>query len=510
MDETVDQISDLPPSIIHHIMTYLSAKEVTRTSILSTSWNQFQNSFPILDFDLMNFIVRIEIVNIKFLEKFIMFVDTFLHQFSNLKVCMQKLRIYVCPLDVEGSSPLFDKWIELATENGLEVLDFMVIADENTYYALPQTIFSAKLLTSLKLVGCKLELPSFTVSFLKAITLQNVYINDQMVQSLICGCPLLEDLFFGSCFGLKFLCISGAYKLKILMMKALSYESVEILAPSLQELTLSFFSCAHLKKLLLSEFPLNDRELHHLISKCPLLEDLSISHCHSLGRIMISSNKLEHLLISSCYGLNALDVDAPRLLSFIFDLNPIPIISTNALCPWNVTLDCDSNLDCDWFLSLKEFLGASSQIERLCIDFSSVEVVFNLDELRRCYPSLPLQVETMDLCVSVEPSKYEILLDGIFCICNPRNLIFFCVLECERGFVTWLFDRLQNRNTNCCNDLHIKCWRHYLKDVKVEQFEPIRGCEINVDELMDRGFMIPKGELWLRLDWCFPVLGEKL
>lgn len=136
--------------------------------------------------------------------------------------------------------------------------------------------------------------------------------------------------------------------------------------------------CAHLKKLLLSEFPLNGRELQHLISKCPLLEDLSISHCHSLGRIMISSNKLEHLLISSCYGLNALDVDAPRLLSFIFDLNPIPIISTNALCPWNVTLDCDSNLDCDWFLSLKEFLGASSQIERLRIDFSSVEVYLNV------------------------------------------------------------------------------------------------------------------------------------
>lgn len=256
MDETVDRISDLPPSIIHHIMTYLSAKEVARTSILSTSWNQFRNSFPILDFDLMNFIVGIEIVNIKFLkdqerekfreslEKFIMFVDTFLHQFSNLKVCMQKLRIYVCPLDVEGSSPLFDKWIELATENGLEVVDFMVIADENTYYTLPQTIFSDKILTSLKLAGCKLELPSLHISFhfLKAITLWNVYLNDQMVQSLICGCPLLEDLFFGSCFGLKFLCISGAHKLKILMMKALSYESVEILAPSLQELTLSFFS----------------------------------------------------------------------------------------------------------------------------------------------------------------------------------------------------------------------------------------------------------------------------
>lgn len=461
MDETVDRISDLPPSIIHHIMTYLSAKEVARTSIFSTSWNQFRNSFPILDFNLMSFIVGTEIVNIKLLrdqkkekfreslEKFIMFVDTFLHRFSKLKVCMQKLRIYVCPLDVEGSSPLFDKWIELATENGLEVLDFIVVADENTYYTLPQTIFSAKLLTSLKLLGCKLEQPSFTISFhfLKAIALQNVYINDQMVQSLICGCPLLEDLSFCSCFGLKFLSISGAHKLKILMMEALSYENVEILAPSLQELTLSFFpysaptllnvvECAHLKKLLLSEFPLNDQELPHLISKCPLLEDLSISHCYSLGRIMISSNKLKHLLISSCYGLKALDVDAPCLLSFIFYLNPIPIISTNAPCPWNATLDCDSTLDCDWFLSLKEFLRASSQIERLCIDFSSVEVEFNLDKLRRCYPSLPLQVETMDLCISVKPSKYEILLDSIFCICYPRNLIFFCLLECERGFVT--------------------------------------------------------------------------
>lgn len=68
MDENVDRISDLPPSIIHHIMTFLSPKEVARTSILSTSWNQFRNSFPILDFNLMNLIIGIEIVNIKLLR----------------------------------------------------------------------------------------------------------------------------------------------------------------------------------------------------------------------------------------------------------------------------------------------------------------------------------------------------------------------------------------------------------------------------------------------------------
>lgn len=55
MDETVDCISDLPIFIIHHIMSFLSAKEVARTSILSKRWRQFQSSFPIFDFSQHNF-----------------------------------------------------------------------------------------------------------------------------------------------------------------------------------------------------------------------------------------------------------------------------------------------------------------------------------------------------------------------------------------------------------------------------------------------------------------------
>lgn len=153
--------------------------------------------------------------------------------------------------------------------------------------------------------------PSYAISFrsLKQITLHKVFINDQVVQSLICGCPLLDDLIFRSCFGLKFLFISDAHKLKILTLEELSSEiqSIEIVVPSLQKLALGIFTfgvppvlnvaeCPHLKKLILLVFSLNDREFHHLILKFPLLEDLFIDQC-SLGRIMISSNKLKHLLI---------------------------------------------------------------------------------------------------------------------------------------------------------------------------------------------------------------------
>lgn len=74
------------------------------------------------------------------------FVDASLHRFCELGLRMQKLRISVSLLEAKESSPLFDKWVELAVENGVKELDFEVISDKNSVYTLPQTIFSAKLL----------------------------------------------------------------------------------------------------------------------------------------------------------------------------------------------------------------------------------------------------------------------------------------------------------------------------------------------------------------------------
>ncbi|KDO51229.1 hypothetical protein CISIN_1g044672mg [Citrus sinensis] len=87
----MDQISELPTSLIHHIMSYLSAKEVARTSILSKRWNQM----------------------------------------------------------------------------------YVVVQTADNEYTWPQTIFSAELLTSLKLTGCRMEKPSDAIglSFLKKLTL---------------------------------------------------------------------------------------------------------------------------------------------------------------------------------------------------------------------------------------------------------------------------------------------------------------------------------------------------
>ncbi|KAJ4717945.1 F-box protein, partial [Melia azedarach] len=49
--DNIDRISDLPHLILHHIMSFLSFKQVIQTSLLSKQWQRAWHSFPILEFD---------------------------------------------------------------------------------------------------------------------------------------------------------------------------------------------------------------------------------------------------------------------------------------------------------------------------------------------------------------------------------------------------------------------------------------------------------------------------
>ena len=51
------------------------------------------------------------------------------------------------------NTALVNKWIQMAVENRVKVLDVVVIKNKKTLYRLPDIVFSAKILTVLKLVG---------------------------------------------------------------------------------------------------------------------------------------------------------------------------------------------------------------------------------------------------------------------------------------------------------------------------------------------------------------------
>lgn len=290
-------------------------------------------------------------------------------------------------VDVEGSSSLVDKWIGLAVENGVKGLHIVVESSPHeSAYTLPQAIYSAKLLTTLVLNGCRLDEPLIAINLnsLKNLSLQRVSANEQMVHNLIAECCSLEDLSLRYTLGLKFFSVSKAHKLKnmVIVDYSRSSELESIVAPSLQQLTLMCVivvaTCPNLKKLHLSEIVLEDQEFHELISKFPLLEDLSVSSSQPLERVKFSSNLLKRVAFLFCTSLRAVDLDTPNLLSVTFESVRIPTISISAShqCPWNVFFVHEHDVgDIDnWYLKLKEFLGASNQIENLFINLRSVNI----------------------------------------------------------------------------------------------------------------------------------------
>lgn len=363
--EGLDRISSLPPFIIHHIMAYLSAKDVAKTSLLSKRWSYLRASFPILDFDQGEYIGNkfwegdLDILDTElYYERydkrrmsFVEFVNVTFRRFCKLQLRMWKFRICISPDHGKDLSDLLDEWISEAVEHRVEDLNVDVLTKKDRLYSLPQTIFYAKSVTTLKLGGFKLEQPfdSTRLSFLRSLTLNNVHTDEQILQKFTSECPLLEELSLFSCWGIKYICISKPLKLKIFRIaKAFGeghLESIKIAVPNLQKISLAFedqeiepffidlSGCLELKDLELMGNFFEDQKFHDLILKFPLLEKLSVHFCCCLEKIMISSDRLKELFIDNCENLKAIDVDTPNLLSFTYMHNPVPIFSINAPCP---------------------------------------------------------------------------------------------------------------------------------------------------------------------------------
>ncbi|TXG47035.1 hypothetical protein EZV62_026329 [Acer yangbiense] len=417
---------------------------------------------------------------------------------------IEKFRLSMSLFDVEGVTSLLDKWIELAVANEVQELDFNVETNGISRYSLPPTIFSAKFVTTLKLSGCKLEQSSDTIRFhsLKKLELHRVRIGEQMVQKFISECPLLEDLILSPVWHFKRVCVSCAPKLKTVTIDGnYELESIEIVAPSLQQCTLinletscliDITGCPHLNSLKLWKVYI---EILDLISKIPLLEKLIIQGCADLTEFEFSSNRLKDLQILYCSELEDIVVDAPNLICFSYECEDFPSfysINGSRRCPCKLKFLINPHFEGDfivltWFKQIKEkFNGVAYQVKELSMSINIMISLdsFSLDEFRNRSPSLPREVENLIIDVQeVPPSKYAALLD--------------CLL--------WLFyEKLINSDTKCCNSHIIKCWRHYLKGYKIESFVPYNDPKpLCVDNLMVELPRLPEGTIRFQLDWCF-------
>ncbi|KAK2654786.1 hypothetical protein Ddye_014642 [Dipteronia dyeriana] len=250
------------------------------------------------------------------------------------------------------------------------------------------------------------------------------------------------------------------------------------------------------------------------------LSDFTIHHIMSYlsaKEIMISSDRLKRLSISSCIKLKEIEIDTPYLLSLHYRNHPILTSKVNVPRLWrlhfiNAADELGNKVDPDvqWFLNMKQFLGASNRIELLSINVKSKRDSFNLEEFRNCLSSLPCEVEKLWLLLDAPPSSFAALLDGLLGIGYPREFSLIIKHEVHHNFVEWLYKEMMNRDDNCCNSRNIKCWRHYLKDFKIKgfhflpSFDSLSFMTLDLDAVMDLLPKLPNGILQCRMYWCFP------
>ncbi|KAL4619606.1 hypothetical protein ACB092_06G091800 [Castanea dentata] len=298
-DTWVDRISDLPESLICHILSFLPVKEAVATSILSSRWEHLWTLFSTLDLDSNTIGESLscgQSPNQGPCKPFSFghIVSTLLTLHTAPYLRTLRLKFFLC-----RNCSRFDKWIGNVVERKLEELNLQIYGD-CLFWKLSQSIFSCKTLVVLNLKGTIVldPPPSFQFPSLKILRLIHIVYRPDSVFRLLSGCPVLEDLSFQrQALAVVFkhkICASTLKRLSITFGQSdfdgshfgsLDYE-LEINAPALGTLSLMCLSygsacLSHFQNLVQLDFKVYAWTWHMLqalLQNAPNLEVLFVTH----------------------------------------------------------------------------------------------------------------------------------------------------------------------------------------------------------------------------------------
>ncbi|KAK6934413.1 Leucine-rich repeat 2 [Dillenia turbinata] len=184
VDEGEDRISHLPDSVFSHILSFLPILTAGTTRVLSSRWRNLWPSVTNLKFEFCDYNYRHDV------EWFTDFVDGVMINCEALKIHSFRLKSW----KRMDCSRVYN-WICSAIMWRVEVLDLTLNMTDPIY--LPRSFFFCKSLVGLVLNGeFVLDVP-FRACFpsLKRLDLRSVlFVDDESVERLFCGCPMLEEL----------------------------------------------------------------------------------------------------------------------------------------------------------------------------------------------------------------------------------------------------------------------------------------------------------------------------
>jgi len=369
MKNKIDHISELPDPILDHILSFIPMKQILQLSILSKRWQNVCTLFPIPEFEQHLFTNNLhkvppyekeeELQRKK--QEFKNFVERYLLGHYTQRLSINKFRLHMI-LDDESDCALLNRWIDYAVECNVKELNLNIWIDKMTYelpkkyYELPKRVLLAKSITELKLSQCKLKsfYSDINLPSLKKLVLDTI-MGNKVVQTLIDGCRDLEEMIFNCCYALKSIQVSSLPKLMVIeLLQNFELESVEIEASNLESLVfklrrpckIKLGQCENLKKLLLYSCSINDKWLHDVLSKHPLINCLDLRDCDMLKRIKISSHHMKTLAFIGCSELVEVDIVTPNLHRLEYDGDVISFsLNTSSISEVSLAFEDDDSSD---------------------------------------------------------------------------------------------------------------------------------------------------------------------
>lgn len=262
--ETDDRISNLPDAIIHHIFSFISIVDVTRTSVLAKRWRYLWTQIPNLHFDDSQVLIS------EREDAFLRFVNGVLSLYK-----APKIERFCLSVQQQRNAYFVDDWVRFAVQMNVAELNVelntnmelnanIVLGDLRKYTVIePFEMLCCGSVRDLRLHlgGRRLMLPvTGTFSSLKTLSLSSVvFINGTILNTVSKQCPRLKSLSFSNCTGLQ-----------------------------------------------------------HLDVSHPLLQDLEVRRWEGLAQLTVSAEKLQSLSVhdSFTYGIASVKILAPSLQSF--------------------------------------------------------------------------------------------------------------------------------------------------------------------------------------------------
>ncbi|KAI3753922.1 hypothetical protein L2E82_25987 [Cichorium intybus] len=192
----LDDFSNLPDCILHHILSFMPTKEAVKTSVLSTRWKNLWASVPNIDFDDGLLWARVYGRPRPEVSSFVKFVERVLQLRDASNMEKFRLSCFVC-----NNASKIHSWISYAIMHNVQELDLCLLKVDASVF--PLSMFDSTSFVILKIrMDCVIELSSHvSLPCLKTFHLSLVrFPNDDFTENLLSGCPFLEELVLIDCY----------------------------------------------------------------------------------------------------------------------------------------------------------------------------------------------------------------------------------------------------------------------------------------------------------------------